>query len=89
MSTEQFLRRIDAGVQSSDSDYSHSEGVTVYRTEDTSAPYPSYMHQPVTDAGDAATLESYYQLTDADDGMSAEQLADASDLAARMLATIE
>jgi hypothetical protein len=89
MSTEQFLRRIDAGVQSSDGDYTHNEGVTMYRTEDTSAPYPSYMYQPVTDAGDAATLESYYQLTDADGGMSAEQLAEASDLAACMLATIE
>lgn len=77
-----FFRRVDAGPQSSEQTYTHEEGVTVTRTEDTSEPYPHYMHQPATSIGYTATEEQYTEM------VNQPQSAEAESLAGRLLSSI-
>jgi|WetSurMetagenome_2_1015567.scaffolds.fasta_scaffold1793571_1 hypothetical protein len=84
-----FQSRVDAGPQSSGGHTEQHGDVTVRYTEDTSAPYPHYMHEPVTVVGEPATIDSYGQLTGNLDQMTEAQRDEAYTLAARMLDTIE
>jgi hypothetical protein len=79
-----FQARVDAGPQSSGG-YCETQGdVTVHYTEDTSAPYPYYMHQPVTEYGVAAEMGAYEAMVNSQEASDEAQI-----LAGRMLDTIE
>jgi hypothetical protein len=81
-----FFRRLAAGPQSSQQTTTHQGDVTVTYTEDTSAPYPHYMHQPVTEYGEAAEQSAYDVIS-----YQAEQQStpEGNELAARLLSDIE
>lgn len=77
-----FFNRVAAGPQSAEQTVTHEGDVTVTRTEDTSEPYPHYMHQPATSIGYTATPESYAEMT------SQPQSPEAVSLAGRLLSSI-
>lgn len=80
--TFSFFKRIAAGPQHAESDASYDGDVTIYRTEDTSAPYPHYAHQPVTEYGQQADAGEYQALCDNHEAaQSAEVQQEASQLA--------
>jgi len=77
-----FFKRLAAGPQSADQEYSHEGDVSVYRSDDTSAPYPHYAHQPVTEYAEQASQAEYAELcSNHEAAQSPEVQAEASELA--------
>lgn len=77
-----FFDRLAAGPQSAEQTTTYEGDVTITRTDDTSSPYPHYMHQPATSIGQTATPESYTEMT------SQQQSPEAVSLAGRLMRSI-